>query len=418
VKGGTIVSQETTGKDYLTMGDVVLDDKTVLVRVDFNSPMDDNGNILDDRKIKSHLPTLQSLEHSKVVLMSHQGRPGDEDYTTLEAHAKLATKLLGREVIYEDDIFSSCARNAIKSLAKGEILLLENTRFNAEEITKLTPEEQAKSQMVKKLHPLFDLFINDAFSVSHRSQCSVVGFTSVLPSVAGSLMDKEITGLNKAVKCHEHPAIFVLGGAKANDSIKAISNILKRDGADKILTTGVVATVFMMAMGIDVGEINRKFIEDEKYMNQVPIASRLLKEYSDKIVVPEDVALNNGGERQEVKLDKIKGDLPIADIGRKTIENYSRYLKEAKLCVFHGPTGIFELDKFRLGTDELLKAATQASYSVAGGGHTLDAIDQLGLESKFSHISMGGGASITYLSGEPLPGITALKNYASGSSKG
>ncbi len=412
------MSQETIEKDYLTMGDVVLDDKRVLVRVDFNSPMDNSGNILDDRKIKSHLPTLQALEHSRVVLMSHQGRPGDKDYTTLEAHAKLATELLGREVIYEDDIFSSCARNAIKSLAQGDILLLENTRFNAEEITNLSPEEQAKSQMVKKLYPLFDLFINDAFSVSHRSQCSVVGFTEVLPSVAGILMDKEITGLDRALKCHEHPAIFVLGGAKANDSIKAITNILKRDGADKILTTGVVATVFMMAMGIDVGEVNRKFIEDEKYTGQIPIASKLLKEYSGKIVIPQDVALNNDGERQEVEVDKIKGDLPIADIGRETIENYSKYLKEAKLCVFHGPTGIFELDKFRLGTDELLKAATQASYSVAGGGHTLDAIDQLGLESKFSHISMGGGASIAYLSGELLPGITALKNNASRYHKG
>lgn len=412
------MSQKTTGKNYLTMDDVVLEDKRVLVRVDFNSPMDENGNILDDRKIKSHLPTLQSLEHSRVVLMSHQGRPGDDDYTPLEAHAKLATELLGREVTYEDDIFSSCARDAIKSLAQGEILLLENTRFNAEEITKLTPEKQAKSQMVKKLYPLFDLFINDAFSVSHRSQCSVVGFTEVLPSVAGILMDKEITGLDKALNCHEHPAIFVLGGAKADDSIKAISKILKRDGADKILTTGLVATIFMMAIGIDVGEVNRKFIEDKKYTDQIPIASKLLKEYSGKIVVPEDVALNNGGERQEVEVDKIKGDLPIADIGRKTIENYSKYIKEAKLCVFHGPTGVFELDKFRLGTDELLKAVAQASYSVAGGGHTLDAIDQLGLESKFSHISLGGGASITYLSGEPLPGITALKNYASRSSKG
>ncbi|AKB57003.1 phosphoglycerate kinase [Methanosarcina barkeri] len=405
------MSQETTGMNYLTMSDVVLDDKRVLVRVDFNSPMDDNGNILDDKKIKSHLPTLQSLEHSKVVLLSHQGRPGDEDYTPLEAHAKLATELLGREVTYEDDIFSSCARNAIKSLDQGEVLLLENTRFNAEEIMNRPPEKQAKSQMVKKLYPLFDLFINDAFSVSHRSQCSVVGFTEVLPSVAGMLMDKEITGLDKALKCHEHPAIFVLGGAKANDSIKAISTILKRDGADKILTTGVVATIFMMAMNIDVSEVNRKFIENKKYIDQISIASRLLKEYSGKIIVPQDVALNNGGERQEVEVDKIKkGNLPIADIGRETIENYSKYLKEAKLCVFHGPTGIFELDKFRLGTDELLKAATQASYSVAGGGHTLDAIDQLGLGSKFSHISMGGGASITYLSGEPLPGITALKN--------
>ena len=407
------MSQKTIGKDYLTMSDVLLDDKTVLVRVDFNLPMDSNGNILDNRKIKSHLRTLWSLEHSRVVLMSHQGRPGDEDYTTLEAHAKLATELLGRKVTYEDDIFSSCARNAIKSLAQGEILLLENTRFNAEEIMNRAPEEQAKSQMVKKLHPLFDFFINDAFSVSHRSQCSVVGFTEVLPSVAGILMDKEITGLDKALKCHEHPAIFVLGGAKANDSVKVISNVLKRGSADKILTTGVVATVFMMAMDIDVGEINRKFIEDEKYMDQISIASKLLKEYSGKIVVPQDLALNNGGERQEVEVEKIKGDLPIADIGRETIENYSRYLKETKLCVFHGPAGIFELDKFRLGTDELLKAATQSSYSIAGGGHTLDAIDQLGLESKFSHVSMGGGASIAYLSGEPLPGITALKNNAS-----
>ena len=262
------MSQKTTGKDYLTMGDAVLDNKRILMRVDFNSPMDSNGHILDDRRVKSHLRTLKSLEYSKVVLMSHQGRPGDEDYTTLEAHAKLATELLGREVTYQDDIFSSCARNAIKSLAQGEILLLENTRFNAEELMNRTPEEHAKSQMVKKLHPLFDLFINDAFSVSHRSQCSVVGFTEVLPSVAGILMDKEITALDKGLKCQEHPAIFVLGGAKANDSVKVISKVLKRGGADKILTTGVVAIVFMMAKGIDVGEVNKKFIEDEKYLTR------------------------------------------------------------------------------------------------------------------------------------------------------
>jgi phosphoglycerate kinase len=379
--------------------------------------MDDNGNILDDRKIKSHLRTLRSLEHSKVVLMSHQGRPGDKDYTTLEVHAKLATKLLGREVTYEDDIFSSCARNAIKSLEQGEILLLENTRFNAEEVMNRAPEEQAKSQMVKKLYPLFDLFINDAFSVSHRSQCSVVGFTEVLPSVAGTLMDKEITALDKALNCHEHPAIFVLGGAKAKDSVKAILNILKRGGADKILTTGIVAIIFMMAVGIDVGEVNRKSIE-KKHMDQISTASNILKEYSGKIILPKDVALNNGGERQEVEVGKIIGDLPIADIGQETIENYSKYIKEAKLCVFHGPAGIFELEKFKFGTDELIKAATQSSYSIAGGGHTLEAIDQLGIESKFSHVSIGGGATITYLSGEPMPGIMALKNYASRSCKG
>ena len=404
-------------KDYLTMGDVALEDKRVLVRVDFNSPMDARGNILDDRRIKSHLDTLRSMEHSRVVLMSHQSRPGKKDYTTLEAHAKLATELLGREVIYEDDIFSTCARNARKSQEPGEILLLENTRFYAEEMMNRSPEEHAKSQMVRKLSPLFDLFINDAFSVSHRSHCSVVGFTEALPSVAGILMDREITALDKGLKNHEHPAIFVLGGAKANDSVKVIRDVLKRGGADRILTTGVVATVFMMAMGIDVGEANRKFIEDQKYLDQISIASKLLKEYSGKIITPEDVALNNDGERVEVRADQISGGLPIADIGPETIANYSGILKDARLSVFHGPTGVFELEKFRLGTEELLTAAAKSSYSIAGGGHTLAVIDKLGLESKFSHVSMGGGASITYLSGEPLPGIEALKRPGVRSSK-
>ncbi|VVB64079.1 Phosphoglycerate kinase [uncultured archaeon] len=399
-------------KDYMTISDIALDNKRVLVRVDFNSPMDANGSILDYRRFRSHLDTVRSLDRSRVVLLSHQGRPGKRDYTTLEAHAKLATELLGRQVTYEDDIFSTCARNAIKSLEQGEILLLENTRFSAEEMMNLTSEEHAKSHMVKKLSPLFDLFVNDAFSVSHRSHCSVIGFTQVLPSVAGILMDKEILALDKALKGHEHPTIFVLGGTKADDSIKVILNVLKRGGADKILTTGVVATVFMMAMGIDVGEANRKFIVDQKYLDLVPMATKLLKIYPSKIVVPEDVALNKDGERVEIGVKNLPKDLAISDIGSGTIADYSKEVEDAKVSVFHGPAGVFELEKFRTGTEELLKAASKSSYSIAGGGHTLAAIDQLGLMSKFSHVSMGGGASITYLSGEPLAGIDALKKAA------
>ena len=414
---GGDMSQKAIGKEYLTMGDVALDNKRVLVRVDFNSPMDANGNILDDKRIKSHLDTFRSLEHSRVVLMSHQSQPGKKDYTTLEAHAKLATELLGREVIYEDDIFSTCARNAIKSQEPGEILLLENTRFYAEEMMNRSPEEHAKSQMVRKLSPLFDLFINDAFSVSHRSHCSVVGFTEVLPSVAGILMDREITALDKGSKNHEHPTIFALGGTKADDSIKVIVNVLKRGVADKILTSGVVAIVFMMAKDIDVGDVNRKLISDQKYSDLIPIASKLLKQYPGKIAIPVDVALNKDGERVEVGLSQIPNDLAISDIGLETIGNYSRELKDAHVSVFHGPAGVSELVKFRTGTEELLKAATKSIYSIAGGGHTLAAIDQLGLESKFSHVSMGGGASITYLSGEPLPGIEALKRPGVRSSK-
>jgi len=399
-------------KDYLIMDDAILDNKRVLVRVDFNSPMDPSGNILDDKRIRSHLETLRALEDCRVVLMAHQSRAGKKDYTTLEAHARLATRLLRREVAYVDDIFGSHAREAIKSLVPGEVLLLENTRFYAEESMNRTPGEHAKSHMVKKLAPLFDLFMNDAFAVSHRSHCSVVGFTEVLPSIAGLLMDKEITALDKGLKGHEHPTVFSLGGTKADDAIKVTKNVLGRGGADKILTSGVVATVFMMAAGIDVGEANRKFVEDQEYLNQIPIAAKLLKDYPGKIALPVDVALNKNGERVEVAVDKLPTDLPIADIGLETIVRYSKELKDAKVTVLNGPTGIFEQEKFKLGTAELLKAATESGYSIAGGGHSVAAIDQLGLESKFSHVSMGGGASITYLSGEPLPGIEALKMAA------
>ncbi len=399
-------------KDYLTLDDVTLDNKRVLLRVDFNSPMDPSGNILDDKRIKSHLETLRALEDGRVAIIAHQSRAGKKDYTTLEAHARILTRLLRRDVSYIDDIFGSHAQNSIKSLRPGEVILLENTRFYAEENMNRSPADHAKSHMVRKLAPLFDLFVNDAFAVAHRSHCSVVGFTEVLPSIAGILMDREITALDRGLRGNEHPTVFSLGGTKADDSIKVTQNVLSRGGADKILTSGVVATVFMMAKGIDVGEANRKFVEDQEYLEQIPIAAKLLQEYPDKIVLPSDVALNQNGERVEVSVDKLPAPLPIADIGLETIVSYSKFLKDAKVTVLNGPTGIFEQEKFKLGTSELLKAATLSSYSIAGGGHSVAAIEQLDLESKFSHVSMGGGASITYLSGEPLPGIEALKKAA------
>lgn len=404
-------------KDYLTLNDVVLDNKRVLVRVDFNSPMGPNGSIQDEKRVKSHLDTLKALKDCKVVLLAHQSRAGKKDFTTMEAHAKLASKLLGREVIYIDDIFGSHALDAIKSMEPGGVLLLENTRFYSEENVNRAPADHAKSHMVKKLAPLFDLFVNDAFAVSHRSHLSVVGFTEVLPSVAGILMDKEIQALDKGLKGNEHPTIFALGGAKVDDSIKVAQNVLKRGGADKVLTTGLVATVFLMAAGINVGGPNKKFVADQEYMEQIPIAAKLLKDYPDKIAMPMDVALNRGGERVEVGVDKLPTNDAIADIGPKTIANYSKDLRNAKVTVLNGPTGIFEQENFKQGTVEILNAMIESGYSIAGGGHTIAAIEKLGLEPKFSHVSIGGGASITYLSGEPLPGIEALKKAAGKYSK-
>jgi phosphoglycerate kinase len=225
-------------------------------------------------------------------------------------------------------------------------------------------------------------------------------------------MDREITALDKGLKGNEHPTIFALGGTKADDSIKVTKNVLSRGGADKVLVSGVVATVFLMAAGVDVGEVNRKFVEDQEYLDQIPVAAELLKEYPGKIEMPKDLALNKESERMEIAVDKLPVNLPIADIGLETIVQFSKELRDAKVTVLNGSAGIFEQEKFKLGTAELLKAATQSSYSIAGGGHTVAAIEQLDLEPQFSHVSIGGGASITYLSGDPLPGIEALKKAA------
>jgi phosphoglycerate kinase len=399
-------------KDYLTLDDFPIDNQRILVRVDINSPMDPNGKILDDKRFRGHLPTLRDLEDARVVLMAHQSRAGKKDFTTLEAHARRFSQLLHREVTYVDDIFGSHARESIKAMKPGDVILLENTRFYSEENINRPPEEHAKSHMVKQLYPLFDLFVNDAFAVSHRSHLSVVGFTEVLPSAAGRLMEKEIDSLDMGVRGNEHPSIFVLGGTKADDSIKVIQNVFNRGGVDQVLVTGVVATVFQMAAGINVGEKNREFVAGLEYSDQVAIAKDLLDKNPGKIVVPQDVALDKDGDRLDVAMEKIPSDLQIADIGLETIVDFSRRIKEAKIVVLNGTAGIFENEKFALGTTEILKAATEAGFSIAGGGHTSAAIEELGLEPKFSHVSTGGGASISYLSGDLLPGIEALKKAA------
>ncbi len=400
-------------KDYLTLDDFPIDNQRILVRVDVNSPMDPDGKILDDKRFRGHLPTLRDLEDARVVLMAHQSRAGKKDFTTLEAHARRFSQLLHREVTYVDDIFGSHARESIKAMKPGEVILLENTRFYSEENINRPPEEHAKSHMVRELSPLFDFFVNDAFAVSHRSHLSVVGFTEVLPSAAGRLMEKEIDSLDMGVRGNEHPSIFVLGGTKADDSIKVIQNVFRRGGVDQVLVTGVVATVFQMAAGINVGEKNREFVAGLEYSELVSIAKDLLDKNPGKIVFPQDVALDKDGERLDVVMDKIPSDLQIADIGLETIVDFSKRIKEAKIVVLNGTAGIFENEKFALGTTEILKAATESGFSIAGGGHTSAAIEELGLEPKFSHVSTGGGASISYLSGDLLPGIEALKKAAS-----
>jgi phosphoglycerate kinase len=399
-------------RDYLTVDDINLRGKTVLCRLDLNSPMDPNGTILDDSRFRSHLATLKELDEAKVVILSHQSRPGKSDFTTMEPHSKLLSKLVRKNIDYIDDIFGSHAIESIKKMQQGDIILLENSRFYSEESLERAPKEHARTHMVKRLAPLCDVFMNDAFSVSHRSHLSVTGFTEVLPSIAGRVMEKEIDSLSRGLSCSERPCVYVLGGTKVDDSIKVTKNVLERECADRVLVTGVVANVFLAAAGVNIGKVNMGFIEKQGYLDQIDIARELLARFKKNIGLPVDVALNKNDERMEEKVPRLNTELPIHDIGIETMVKYSQEISNAKTVVMNGPAGVFEKDAFALGTYELIKAGTMSGFSVVGGGHIAAAAEQLGVSSKFSHVSTGGGACIDFLAGEKLPGIEALKDAA------
>ena len=399
-----------TSRDYLTIDDFDVDGKTILVRVDLNTPMDTEGNILDDMRIKSHIPTIKDLADAKVVLMAHQSRAGKKDFTTMKPHAQRMSHYLRKEVKYVDDIFGTYARSSISSMENGDVILLENVRFYSEESIEKPASEHANTHMVKKLAPLIDIFLNDAFAVSHRSHLSIMGFTEILPTGAGRVMEKEIASLDRGIKGGERPCIFVLGGAKVDDSLKVAENVLINGGADRVLVTGVVANVMLAASGIDIGSANLDFIESQGYTDQIERGKQVLAKFNGKIGLPVDVAFNDGGKRVEAQVSELpNGNLPINDIGLETIVAFSEEIKNAKTVVLNGPAGLSEVEPFALGTHEIIKAAVNSEYSIAGGGHISAEIRNLGYENEFSHLSTGGGACIDYLAGEILPGIEALK---------
>ncbi|MGP8336727.1 MAG: phosphoglycerate kinase [Methanosarcinaceae archaeon] len=400
-------------KDFLTIDDFDIDDATILVRVDLNSPMDPDGNILDDMRIKSHLVTLRDLENARVVLLAHQSRPGKNDFTTMKAHALRMSGYLGREVKYIDDIFGTYAKSSILSMKKGDVILLENVRFYSEEILKRPASEHAETHMVRQLSPLFDVFLNDAFAVSHRSHLSILGFTANLPSGAGRVMEKEILSLGRAIKGGECPCIFVLGGAKVDDSLKVAENVLSNGNVDKVLFTGFVANVMLAASGLDIGKINMDLIKSQGYFDLIEHGKGFIEKYDGKIGLPVDVALNDNGTRIEVPVDKLSiNDLPINDIGLETIVAFTKEIEKSKTVVLNGPAGVSEIDDFSLGTHEIISSATKSDFSIIGGGHISAEVINMGLENNLSHLSTGGGACLDFLAGEKLPGIEVLKDAA------
>ncbi|MCY0860046.1 MAG: phosphoglycerate kinase [Sulfolobaceae archaeon] len=392
-----------------TLDDLNPKDEKVLLRVDINSPVSDDGHILDDSRIKAHIPTVKALleNNNAVVIISHQGRPGDKDFIQLEEHSKIMSKYLGQEIQFVEDVVGPYAQQKIKELKKGEVLMLDNVRFISEELIEAPPHQQAKSFLVRRLYPLFNAYINDAFATAHRSQPSIVGFPIVLPSAAGKVMEREISALSKLFNPEDSPKIFVLGGGKVHDTVKIIENLVKKRLADRILTGGLVAELFAVAKGINLGEKNMRILESLGILSLVPRARKLLLSGA-PIEIPVDFkVLKDNGEVAEESAINVKGI--IRDIGKTTIEIYSSFIKEAKVTILRGPMGVIEDERFREGSKQLLKASIEGSqFTIVGGGHMGSMISDMKIDEGKVHISTGGGALLLFLSGERLPALEAL----------
>jgi len=400
---------------FLGLDNVDVKGKTVLIRVDINSPIDPKtGEILDDTRIRECAPTIKELamKGAKVVVLAHQGRAGDEDFTTLQKHAKKLSAAVGMPITYMPDLIGPFSINNIKMMRPSEIVLLENVRMLSEEGLNLTPEELAKTHMVRMLKSVGQVFVNDAFGAVHRSSSSLVGLAHVLPTYAGRLMERELNGLGKALS-PERPCVYILGGAKFDDSLRIIENVFAKGIADTVLPGGLVANALLVAAGADLGKPNIDLMNAKGYPKEAERAKRLIDQYGDKISGPVDFVVNAGGQPKVVSIEELPTEFQILDIGPKTVEEYSKAIAGAKTVVANGPLGAFEKAGFEKGTFGVLKAmADSQAFTVLGGGHIVAATQAAGLASRMKHVSTGGGASITFLTGGKMPVVEALLSAA------
>ncbi|AEV67825.1 phosphoglycerate kinase [Acetivibrio clariflavus] len=387
-----------------TIEDIDVKGKKVIVRVDFNVPLDENRKITDDKRIVGALPTIKYLvdNGAKTILVSHLGRPKDgfEEKYSMKPTAERLSELLGKEVIMAKDVIGEDAKAKAAALKDGEVLMLENVRFHKEE-TKNDPA------FAKELASMAEIYVNDAFGTAHRAHASTAGLADYLPAVCGYLIQKEIEIMGKALSNPERPFVAILGGAKVSDKIAVIENLI--DKVDTLIIGGGMAYTFFKAKGYNIGT---SICEDDK----VELAKSLLEKAQSKgvkLLLPVDnvvgLEFKNDTEFKVVASDSIPDGWMGLDIGPKTIEAYAAEIKNAKTVVWNGPMGVFEFPNFEKGTKEVARAVAESgSTSIIGGGDSAAAIEQLGFADKITHISTGGGASLEFLEGKVLPGIDVL----------
>jgi phosphoglycerate kinase len=389
-----------------TVEDFDVNGKRVLVRVDFNVPMDEEGNITDDTRIRATLPTIQYLikNGAKVILASHLGRPKGKKnpkYSLAPVAGRLS-EILGKDVLMAGDCIGEEVEKAVASMKPGDVMLLENVRFYAE-------EEANDRGFAEKLARLADIYINDAFGTAHRAHASTAGVAEFLPAGAGFLMKKEIEIMGKALEAPERPFVAILGGAKVSDKIGVIRNLLNK--VDYLLIGGGMAFTFLKGLGYNIG---RSLLEEDK----IELAKDLLKEAEEKgvkVLLPDDVVIapevKEGVEYKTVPVSQIPDDMIGVDIGEVTRDKFAKVIKEAKTVVWNGPMGVFEIKDFAEGTLAVAKAmAESGAVTIVGGGDSAAAVEQLGFADAMTHISTGGGASLEFLEGKELPGVAVLND--------
>lgn len=391
-----------------SLKDLNFEGKKVLVRCDFNVPMDDNGNITDDIRIKSSLPTINYLleKGAKVILMSHLGRPKGEPNKkySLRRVADRLTELLNKEVIFAEDdkVVSETVKKQVDSMNSKDVLLLENTRFRKE-------EEKNEVEFAKSLASLGDLFVNDAFGTSHRAHASNVGVSTYIPSALGLLVEKEMSTIGIALESPERPFVAILGGAKVSDKIGVIENLINI--VDAIIVGGGMAYTFLKADGHEIGT---SLLEEDK----IDLAKELIEKAKEKnvnLMLPVDVVVakefKNDTEFKTVSIDDIPKDMMGLDVGEETIKLFIEEINKAKTVIWNGPLGVFEMENFAKGTDAIAKAMSESKgITIVGGGDSASAVEKAGYADKMTHISTGGGASLELLEGKILPGIDTISD--------
>ena len=394
-----------------TIDDFDIKGKTVLLRVDMNVPIDsETKQITGNKRIEDVAVTVKALDGAKIVIISHQGRVGRDDFVGMENHAKELEKFCGKKIKYVCDIIGTHAQDEIRNMKNDEIILLDNLRMCAEENYEFTLEESAKTIMVQRLKDLFDLFVLDSFPSAHRTHPSLVGFAQVLPTCAGKLVEKEVKQLENILTVAKSPFVIILGGSKVDDRINAIKMLIEKERADHILLTGLIANVFLRAQGRIKFPLNVK--NEDRLVSE---AHSLIGEYPDVFSTPVDIAVNKDSKRLEIDVRDLNKDDQIFDVGQKTLEYYAKMISGAGTVFFSGPAGFFEKEHFQIGTKLLLESvANSMATSIVSGGHLTFALKKYDLADKVNHISTAGGALVRYLTGQKLPMIKCLEDAANG----